>query len=136
MIVKAISVRQVWAALIAAKLKTIETRKWKPVVKGEPYIGPLVIVSSLQPDKATMAGIPGDVMEKIEPFMLYGKALCLCNIVKARAMEKRDEVDAMCPVYDGAFSWVLDDIQPFTNPFDVKGRLGLYDVEVPENALT
>lgn len=45
-------------------------------------------------------------------------------------MTKDDQSKAGCEIYDGAYSWVLEDVQPIT-PFAVKGQLGIYNVEVP-----
>jgi len=125
---KAISVKQPWAALIAARVKWIETRTWVTE-----YRGPLVIVSSLKPDQPALQSIytESDVVEKVEPYLLYGRALARGLLVDCRPMEKQDESQAHCPLYDGAFAWVLQAIEPL-EPFPVRGRLGLYEVEVPE----
>jgi hypothetical protein len=45
-------------------------------------------------------------------------------------MTEKDQLQAACPVYDGAFAWVLEDIRR-VKPFPVRGQLGLFDVEVP-----
>ena len=47
-------------------------------------------------------------------------------------MTERDEPDACCPVYPGAFAWVLEEIRRI-EPFPVKGELGIYDVEFTES---
>lgn len=46
-------------------------------------------------------------------------------------MTKEDESKAGCEIYDGAYSWVLEDVEP-VKPFAVKGQLGIYEVEVPK----
>ncbi len=103
---KALSIKQPWANMIASGEKTIETRLWCTNYRGE-----LLIVSSKTP--------------KIEP---AGFALAVAKLVDCRPMTKADESEACCPIYDGAFSWVLTNIRKIT-PFPVKGKLGLYDVE-------
>jgi hypothetical protein len=135
MIIKAVSIKQPWAGLIAAELKWIETRKWSPVMGGKPYVGALLVVSSLKPDKRVMGSLDAVSAEAIEPYLLYGQALCLCNLVLARPMTLEDQKGAMCPIYPRAISWVLDDIRPLKEPFPVTGRLGLYDVEVPDHEI-
>ncbi len=102
---KAISLKQPWANLIAAGKKTIETRKWSTK-----YRGPLLIVSSLRPN--------------IPP---VGCAIAVAELVDCRPMTKADERAACCPTYPGAYAWVLSRIRRVT-PVPVKGRLGLYDV--------
>lgn len=59
----------------------------------------------------------------------YGQALCTANIVDCRLMTKEDEKLAGCEMYDGAYSWVLEDIQRI-EPFAQKGQLGIYEVDV------
>ena len=105
--IKALSVRQPWANLIASGKKTIETRTWNTN-----YRGYVLIVSSKKP--------------KIEP---AGKALVLAKIVDSRPMTKEDEDEACCKLYPRAWSWVLSDVKKI-KPFSVKGKLGLYDVDV------
>lgn len=107
---KAISIRQPWANLIAQGKKTIETRTWST-----PYRGPLLIISSKMP--------------AIEP---AGKALCVADLVNCRRMTAADEDAALCNVYPGAVAWVLANVRPI-EPFPVKGQLGLYEVEFKES---
>lgn len=135
MIIKAVSIKQPWAGLIAAELKLIETRTWVPTVGGKPYVGALLVVSSLKPDKRAMGSLDGPTAEAIEPYLLYGQGLCVCNLVLSRPMTAQDEPGAMCPIYPRAIAWVLDDVRPLNDPFPVTGRLGVYDVEVPDHEI-
>lgn len=105
---KALSIKQPWANLIAAGKKTIETRLWETE-----YRGPLLIVSSKKPSIAPA-----------------GSALAVAELVDCRPMTKSDEIAAQCSIYPNAFAWVLRNVRPI-DPFPVKGRLGLYDVEFP-----
>ena len=104
---KALSVKQPWANMIASGEKTIETRKWPT-----DYRGPLLIVSTREP--------------RIEP---AGFALAVVHLKDCRPMSRADELAACCPTYAGAYSWVLGDISRI-QPFEVHGQLGVYDVEV------
>jgi hypothetical protein len=107
---KALSLKQPWANLIADGKKTIETRTWSTK-----YRGKLLIVSSKFP--------------KIHP---AGYAVAIVNVVDCRPMTKADEKAACCEIYPGAFAWVLDNVQKLEKPFPVKGSQGFYNVEVPE----
>jgi len=108
---KALSVKQPWANIIASGEKTIETRTW-----ATEYRGLLLIVSSKTP--------------RIEP---AGYALAVAKLVECRPMIKHDEEEACCGLYTGAYAWVLTNIRRI-KPFAVRGRLGLYDVDCdPEN---
>lgn len=106
---KAISLRQPWANMIARGQKTIETRKWSTR-----YRGPLLIVSSKEP--------------AIEP---VGMAVALVRLVDIRRMVKTDETAACCPLYPGAFAWIIEDIKR-VKPFPVKGHLGIYEVDAEQ----
>ena len=111
-VLKALSLKQPWANMIATGEKTIETRRWPT-----DYRGLLLIVSSKTPD--------------IPP---AGCAVALATLVECRPMTRSDERSARCRVYPGAFAWVLRDIRRL-KAFSVRGRLGLYDVIVDEDTL-
>jgi hypothetical protein len=111
-VLKALSLKQPWANMIAAGEKTIETRRWPT-----DYRGPLLIVSSKTPD--------------IPP---AGCAVALATLVECRPMTRLDEHSARCALYPGAFAWVLRDIRRL-KAFPVKGRLGIYEVVVEEGTL-
>ena len=107
-LMKALSVRQPWANMIASGRKTIETRTWYTDYRGE-----LLIVSSKNP-----------------PIPPAGCALAVAELVDCRPMTAEDENAAVCPRYPGAFSWVFENIRQI-EPFPVRGALGLYDVQLP-----
>jgi len=102
---KALSVKQPWAGLIASGRKTIETRTWQTQHRGD-----LLICSSAQPEGPDS-----------------GKALCIVRVVDCRPMTKQDERAACCHLYAGAWAWVLEGVR-LIDPVPVKGRLGLYEL--------
>lgn len=104
---KAISVRQTWASMIANGPKTIETRTWFTKYRGD-----ILIVASRRPR------IPGYPV---------GVALCVATLMGCRPMTKADEPAACCEMYSGAYSWLLSNIRP-VKPFAVRGQLGIYEV--------
>ena len=105
---KAISVRQPWASMIAKGNKTIETR---PVMTD--YRGDMLIASS---KTAVASGLP------------LGQALCVARLVDCRPMTKDDEGPAMVRFFPGMFAWVFSDIRPI-KPFPVQGKKGIYEVD-------
>ncbi len=106
--IKALSVRQPAANKIAAGEKTIEIRTWTTHYRGD-----LLIVSSASP--------------KIAP---AGCALCIVRLADVRPMTKDDEAAACCSWDQTYISWVLTDIR-LIEPFPVKGRLGIYEIQLP-----
>jgi len=115
---KALSIRQPWASLIAIGKKTIETRTWPTN-----YRGKLLIVSSKIIDK----NIP--YRHFLELGLPLGKAIAIVELVDCRPMRKPDEIRAMCNFYFGLYAWELENIKRI-KPFSVKGKLGLYEVDV------
>jgi ASCH domain len=107
---KALSVREPWASLIASGKKTIETRSWRTNYRGE-----ILICGSARPEGPSA-----------------GMAVCTARIVACCPMTEQDERHACCDIYRGAWSWFLADIRPLKRPFGVKGRLGFYDVVMPK----
>lgn len=105
---KALSVKQPWANMIAAGEKTIETRTWATRYRGE-----ILIVSSKTPNIAPA-----------------GYALAIAELVDCRPMTTNDQKAACCPIYPKAHSWVLQNIRR-VKQFPVKGQRRLFEVEVP-----
>ena len=104
---KALSIKQPWANLIAAGKKTIETRVWSTR-----YRGPLLIVSSKRP-----------------PIMPAGYAVAVVDIIDCRPMTPDDEEAACCPFHENAVAWVLRNIRAI-EPFPVTGQRSIFDVDV------
>jgi len=107
---KAISLYQPYASLIASGKKTIETRCW-----ATRYRGDLLIASTLKP---VVAGLP------------LGQALCIVEIFDCMPMRPYHEADACCKWYEGAWAWMLRNIRAI-EPFAIKGGRGFYEVAIP-----
>ena len=106
---KALSVKQPWASMIASGEKTLETRTWNTKHRGE-----ILIVASKNPK---IGGLP------------TGVALCVVTIIDCRDMLASDESNACCKVYKNAKVWVLDRVTKIKT-FPVKGRLSIYNVNL------
>lgn len=108
---KAISLHQPYAAMVAQGSKTIETRNWPTNHRGD-----LLIVSTRKPE------LPG---------FFCGYALCIVNLVECRRMVPSDESAARCKWRGDLWAWVLTEMRRI-EPFRVRGYQGLYDVEIEE----
>ena len=106
---KALSVRQPWANLIADGSKTIEVRT-RPTT----YRGLLLIVSTKRP--------------AVPP---AGCALAVVNLVDCRPMTMADERAAMRKRESGenVWAWVLTDVRRI-EPRLVRGQLGLFEAPI------
>ncbi len=124
---KAISVRQPWASLISEGAKTVEVRSWKTN-----YRGPLLICSSARQD---------DSFEKFDEVTCpLGVALCVVELEEIVQMT-RDHAMSAYPlenmqqeredVPDGQYAWILKTPLMLEAPFPVKGKLNLFEVELP-----
>ena len=107
---KALSVRQPWAELIARGEKTIEIRDW-----ATKHRGPLLIVASKRPD-----------------VWATGCTVAVVDLVDCRPMTATDEPAAMSVKEKGAKpqAWVLENARRVA-PQSVTGRPGVYEVEYP-----
>ena len=101
---KALSLRQPWASLIADGRKTIETRTWRTH-----YRGPLAIHASARPYE----DLP------------TGGIVAVAWLYDCRPMIADDEAQACIALYDGAYAWLLADVQPVPL-IPCKGMLGLW----------
>ncbi len=117
---KAISIKQPWASLVAAGVKTIECRTWKTK-----YRGPLLICAS---KGDVEVGEEGDTL--VVP---GGLALGVVELVDILPMTKADLEPACLPEawYEDAlkgFAWHVKKLYEI-KPFPVKGKLNLFTVD-------
>lgn len=139
---KAISLLQPWASLIATGDKRIETRSWQRA-----YRGPLAIHSSkgfsrllrelcnTQPFKAVLAKA-GFSLDNLP----LGKIVATCDLVDIIEMtpEFIDLVKSArgyeynFGVYEvGRYAWILEDVKPLEKPIPAKGALSIWEWEGP-----
>ena len=107
---KALSVRQPWASLIADGKKTIELRRWKTA-----YRGPLLICASANKQGRGPKGV----------------AVATVNLVDIRPATTADESAACCTPGNDEFAWIFENAHPVT-PFPVKGKLSVFSVAFPK----
>lgn len=121
---KALSVKQPFAELIARGRKTLEIRSWSTDYRGE-----LLIVASKSPPV-----VNGWPRELHTGNLLRGCAVCLVELVGVRPMceGEKDERAAWCDYDEGALAWVLANPRRVT-PVLLRGKLRLFDV--PDGAL-
>lgn len=107
---RALSVRQPWASLIAGGKKTVELRSW-----ATKYRGPLLILAGSSIWRGTE-----------HPIGPRGVTLCVVDLIDVRA-SCPDDADAACivPPPGFGFAWVLSGATPVRH-VPAKGRLGLF----------
>lgn len=114
---KALSIKQPWASLIAKGWKRIELRSWRTHYRGQ-----LVICSGSRAWKG------------LEPRGPLGVTVCTLELVDVRPASRAD-ADAACVPEDefpyGWYAWILKNPRPVAH-VPVKGRLGIFDL--PDDA--
>lgn len=123
---KALTLWQPWAALIAYGLKTIETRSWRTS-----YRGPLAIHAALRKPTA----------EDLRPFQSllgpmefpFGQIVAICTLndvicIKSASLNwYYSDLDRRCGDFTpGRYAWILKDIRPLHRPIPARGRQGLW----------
>lgn len=132
MFYRALSVKQPFASLIGAGAKTIETRSY--LTK---YRGRLLICASAKVHNGNFLVLENDQLfdDNCQQFVKQNKSeyplgvmICTVNLVDCRPMIQEDCARAWCKWYSGAYSWILEDVQPVLQ-IPVKGQLGIFKIE-------
>ncbi len=137
--VKAISLHQPWASLMAMGVKHYETRSWSTN-----YRGKLVICSAKKNTKQQRLNyeklasiLEIDLTQTPWDSLPLGKAIAVVNLTDCIKMtpefiEAQSESEQLCGHWEpGRFAWKLDNIQPLSSPIPIKGQQGLWDVHLP-----
>ena len=131
---KAITIRQPWAQLIALEEKKIETRSWMTR-----YRGPVAIHAGLmkaQPDVLTRDGrrLADELIKDIPKPLPHGAILAVANLVDVVPLSKEyvEQLTLQERTFGdyrpGRFAWVLDDIRPLSRPIEWRGQQGLWTI--------
>lgn len=128
--IKALTLWQPWATLIALGAKQVETRSWSTS-----YRGPLVIHAAKRPVKheEITAPIAQALNEHgLEPDALpLGAVLCLCKLTDVERVETlkprlwSGEV-AFGNYAPGRYGWLLELVKCAPSPIPVAGKQGLW----------
>lgn len=116
---KALSIKQPFAGLIATGQKTLETRTQKCHHRGDL----LICASKAVADHGWIA----DVNLELEEIHLFGMAICAVQITGCRPMIPEDETAACCGYRNDLYVYELSNVRKI-KPFHVKGQLGLFNV--------
>lgn len=132
---RAITIRQPWAALVAAGIKPIENRSRK-LINPEHVRGELVAIHASREVDLAVFG----VVERIAPELDAGTWLARSRITSAilgvgyldRVIARAEALE-LAPEdrrwFDGPFGYVFRDMRPLVEPVPCKGFLGFWPVE-------
>jgi hypothetical protein len=138
---KALSLTQPWATLVALGAKRIETRSWCTS-----YRGPLAIHASKRMPKAASSlcweapfrsvletgGYTAGSVAATNPFGLpLGAVIAVAILADVQCITSENwpaEPEYVFGDYTaGRFAWILGHVQRLSEPIPVKGRLGLWE---------
>jgi hypothetical protein len=135
---RALSVAQPWASLLVLGAKRLETRPWRTE-----HRGPLLIHASRAFPAAARA------LQRQEPFRTLlaglGDDLPLGAVVGAVDLAACDRVEdlpappaaelALGDFGPGRWAWRVERPRGLATPLPARGRLGLFDLDLPPDAL-
>lgn len=132
---KAISIKQPWASLIAYGIKDIENRTWSCPKK---YLGQRVLIhAAMTTVKEGWKALTREQLKKVIPHKnkLYGDneelphGAIIGSVVITDCVQNHPSVWAE----KGVWNWVLKDAVLFDKPIlDVKGKLGFWKYDLEE----
>jgi hypothetical protein len=135
---KALTVQQPWAWAIAMGFKDVENRSW-----GTDYRGPLAIHAGQRWASEGDRSICRQVLEEkghVEPGVQVPERHLLGMGVVVAVVDLVDICPGRlcrCSVWGaiGAKHWKLRNARPLSEPVPASGRLGLWDIELPEEKI-
>ena len=129
---KALSIKEPWASLIAAGVKSIETRSWQTSYRGELAIhASLAKVNTADPLMGQLLSLlPGRELHQ-------GMVVCRCGLKDFVPMDSSflqwidtQPTEKLCGNYaPGRFAWILEQVKPLESPQPAKGHLSLWEWE-------
>ena len=123
---KAISLHQPWASMIARGEKTIETRWWRTHYRGD-----LLICSTKRPSFPSLPCGFAIAIVDVYDCVPYESEMDLesgFDELRARMLlilKLQEKSDVRL------WAWMLRDIRPITTPFEVRGRQGFFNIDLP-----
>lgn len=113
---KALTIIQPYAHLIAEGLKVVENRKW-----ATPYRGPLLIHAG-----KNRSWLESGERERY-PHMAFGAIVALATLVGCVPLEKLPERYRGHRYAEGPFCWLLRDVRRLVEPVPCTGAQGLWE---------
>lgn len=127
---KALTLTQPWATLVATGKKRVETRSWRTG-----YRGPLAIHAAKGfPAEARRYAEHEHTLGRLPSPLPRGAVLCVVDLVDCRpAEEVALDISSLERLYGdygpGRWAWLFEELEPFDTPVPAKGALGLWNWE-------
>lgn len=132
--IKALTLHQPWASLIAIGSKCVETRSWPTH-----YRGPLAIhagKTSINPDRIMWATEYLSISYSDPKRLPLGQVVALATLADVQPITEAstpDEPERFFGDYTpGRFAWYLEDVRPLTLPIAAKGGRRFWEWDIVE----
>lgn len=137
---RAISLWQPWATLIAIGAKQYETRSWSIGWRGELAIHAArhsneLPIGKMQPFRNVLAAAGFTHPSELP----LGAVLCVVEVVDCIKVEEiRGQISSQEKAFgnyaDGRYAWKLANVRVLTAPILISGKQGIWDWKVPSEA--
>lgn len=146
---KAITLHQPWADLIARGIKTLETRTWPTQFRGllaihagkkatgnrqqatGGAVGGTLFASGQQPIASSQQPSAPEIWcDSLRPRAEYGAVVAVARMYDCRLLTVADEAAACCECA-GKFGFFLRDVMPLRSPMKLRGQQGLWEINEP-----
>lgn len=136
---KALTIIQPWATLVATGAKKIETRSWKT-----DYRGPLAIHAAKGFPKWARNTCYWEPFQQAlaqagitDPDQLpRGVVISVCTLIECQRIKSDNLPDASERFFgdyrSGRYAWILRDVRPVIPPIPARGAQGLWEIEIEE----
>lgn len=104
---------EMYASMVYQGKKPIESRTWRTSYRGD------ILIGCSKASKSEFAGM----------------AICVVELYHIEEMRKEHEKYVGCELYDRANAWYLKNLRRILNPFPIKGKLSIFNVDVPEDSV-
>lgn len=128
---KALTLTQPWAQLIADGRKKIETRSWQPVLRGQIAIHAAKGWTAADRDCAEAFGYEPATLTRGAIVAVARISHCFPTLY-AHPSQEEAEFGNYTP---GRYAWFLSDVRALPTPMPCKGALGLWDIPTEIEAL-
>lgn len=143
---KAITLWQPWASLMAMGEKKIETRTWKTTWRGPlaihaaahlppGWLGASRFRADFRVELSAVFGVPLVKLDDAIRSLPRGAVLCLVNLVDIVPTEQVQDISAAERIFgnyeEGRYAWMTDLMGAFTTPIPAKGNRMIWKWEKP-----
>lgn len=133
---KAITLTQPWATLVAIGAKRIETRSWRTDYQGSLAIHAAATfprrareLCEVEPFKSALAPLG----VRFEPANYLGVVVAICdleNVFGVSVVNPGEPERSFGDYSPGRWAWMLTNVKPLAVPIQAKGALGLWEWKV------